>query len=214
MKITIIVILILVGLLIPGQGQTLDLTVRGRWNFFSDNSLEQGKGIEGKVGHKWVFLWGSYDTTQMRLYGQRAGDIGLYGVGGGVRIKLVDGLFINGELGYFSPSSTMADDPGKFNETLGFVIGGYIDDIDYSPSSKSWYSTYDYQLKGNIGGSVGLDFVHKIYKKLFFNFNGDYRFLKLPETFKGIGSEESWIEFKGHRNFSGGIIGIGLKYDF
>jgi hypothetical protein len=193
----------------------VDLTVKGHWNYFMDDSLEQGKGFEARVGHKWAFLWGSYDTTQMRLYGQRAGDIELLGVGGGVRLKLYDGLFLNGQIGYFHPSSTMAKDPMNFAETLGFVIGGYIDSIGYPPSSKTYYVLYDYDLRGNIGGTVGLDFSYPIYKgKLLFNLNTDYRFLKLPETFKGIHSEASWIEFKGDRNFSGAVIGVGLIYKF
>lgn len=214
MKKSLIGLLILMVILWTVNTWAVDLTVNGHWNYFTDDSLEQGKGFEARVGHKWAFLWGSYDTTQMRLYGQRAGDVELLGVGGGVRLKLYDGLFLNGKIGYFHPSSTMAKDPMLFAETMGFVINGYLDSIGYPESSKDWYAIYKYEIQGNIGGSIGLDFSYPIYKKFLFNLNADYRFLKFPETFKGIHSKASWVEFKGDRNFSGGVIGIGVTYRF
>ncbi len=108
----------------------------------------------------------------------------------------------------------MAKNSQKFEEVMGFVIGGYLEDIGYPPESKHYYATYDYGLRGNWGGALGLDFSHTLYKNLSLNLAAGYRFLKLPETFKGINTPASWVEFKGDRNFSSAIIGVGVTYKF
>lgn len=204
----------------------LDLSAMVKCNFYTDPSLEQGKGIEVKLGSKLnkkspvgIFLFGSYDQTMMRLYGQRAGDISLLGIGAGLKIELVKGLALAGKIGYFHPTSTMAKNAQDFGEVFHYRVMEYENLLPLTPEQKKysldWYTKYEYELKGNIGGGVELTFNKEIYKGLSFNIFAGYNFLKLPERFWMKSKDpRSYIEFFGDRNFSSGTIGVGLTYRF
>ena len=192
-------------------GSDLNLDVTARINVFQNESLETGVGIEARLAYDPFYLWGSYDETQLRLYGQRAGEISLYGVGLGMKYELTSGLWVWGQGGYYGPASTMEDSPENFTETLGHVFRNHEDTWGAPHLS----DRYGYKIGGNLGGAVGLSFDHEVYKGLRVNLNAGYRFLKLRETFyQSYAGYHNFFEFKGDRDFSGGMIGVGIVYRF
>src|SRR4030043_2190435 len=111
---------VLIGLAEAGESSKIDLSIKGTYSIYQDRDiLEDGKGLKWEIRYDWVYIWGSWEATELRLTGQRAGSIDLYGFGPGIKIKLVDGLFIFGEIGYYIPRSELQKD------TMTYFEGAY-----------------------------------------------------------------------------------------
>jgi len=217
-KIKILMVLAVIFTFAGGvTAHAFDLEARGRMNVYQDQALEERGGVEVRAGLKNVFVFGSYDQTVMRLYGQQAGDIDLWGFGFGLRYDLLEYLSVWGQLGYYLPGSTMADHPDQYHETLRYVFRGFKREwgppAEYFPAQN-----YRYALSEAIGGALGLDFRYPLTEALTINLSAGYRFLKVEEDFYMGGDPgngryySNLLEHSGSRNFSAGMVGLGFTY--
>lgn len=200
-----------------------DLSIKGVYTVYQDRDLQKdGTGIKGELRWKYVYLWGGWERTEMRLTGQRAGELSLYGFGLGSKIELVKGLSIFGEVGYYIPNSDLANDPMKYSEGIYYKWVKLAADTgcpDPTATAQK-YNSYTYELNSGIGGSLGLEFRQEIYKELFLGLFGMYRFLNLREDWDARDLRptnqypNAWLQTKEKRSFSGGVFGIGLDYRF
>lgn len=170
-------------------------------------------GLEARVGWKPVFAWFSYDEANRRMYGQTLKKFSLYGLGGGARVNIGEYLQVHTSIGYFIPKSDLQSNPGMGAEPLGYYWKELLTRIGQSQFCPRIYK-FGYQIQGNVGGSIGLDFKYPLYKGLNLNVTADYRWLRLRETFKGYISESSYVETRETNSFSGPLFGVGLKYEF
>jgi len=234
-------IFVIIGLLLtnPVYGESaFKFSISGRENIFQNEELENGEGIEGRVYYKSFYVFGSYDTSAMRLGGQRAGDIEIFGLGLGIETPVVKrsrtSLSISGQVGYFHPESSLPDEiapsagyPDGYNEALRHECRRrYLDlDMEHDYWNRDVYPTHSgvtgfgYDISGNIGGAISVHFAHEIIKHLTIGIDVGYRYLQFPETFYASGyiHGEYWhnyLEWKENRDFSGATVGVQLSYRF
>lgn len=205
-------LLILLICLIPCLGFAEDwrFDFRIRENIYQDKDLEQGKGIEGRLAYKNLYLFGSYDEAYLRLYGQRAGDISVYGAGIGAKSDINKNLTVWGQTGYYEPKAELSgNENGKLQEGIYFKLRECRNGWGYG----DYPNVFKYDVSGNIGGAVGADFKQNIFENLQLTINVGYRFLNLKETYKQrTWTGLDWIESKENRSFSGAMVGIGLTF--
>jgi hypothetical protein len=205
--------LILILLLASSSyGKDFRVELKGKIIVFKDSDLKTGKGIEGRIYWKNFYLWGSYDNTYLRLYGQRGGNIDLFGSGVGIKIEPLKNLSLWGGIGYFSPKAELSKITNIFDggEGVYYVMKEWEQEWG---TSRPYDDPLSYSIKGNFGGGIGIDFGKEILKGLFLGFNGGYQFLRLQEYYTH-GLKGDQIEGKKDRDFSGCQLGLSLKYQF
>ena len=195
-----------------------DLSIKGTYSIYQDRDiLEDGKGLKWEIRYDWAYIWGSWEATELRLTGQRSGSIDLYGFGPGIKIKLVDGLFIFGEIGYYIPRSELQKDTMTYFEGAYYHWMKICNDIG-RPDLIPIYNQYKYEIKPSIGGTVGVEFKQKVWENWELNISLAYRFLNLKEDWDAYPLHPTgpadYIQTKEKRSFSGGMIGVGATYRF
>lgn len=214
-KSLIIVFGIIFFTVISANAGEINFRIKGIYSIYQDKDLrEDGKGIKTEGQWEWFYLWGSWEKTEMRLTGQVAGDINLYGIGIGSKIKILKPLSIFLEVGYYIPDSDLEKNTQRFGEGVGYYWIRTLKEIDLNNEFFRGFNHYKYELKSNFGGSVGLEFEQIIYKGLSLNLFGAYRFLNLKEDWDAFNPAGLCIQTKEKRSFSGGQFGIGLNYKF
>jgi hypothetical protein len=193
-----------------------DFTVRGVYTIYQDRDLrEDGTGVKGELRYKWFYLWGSWERTELRLTGQRAGGIDLFGVGLGGKVTLLKPISLFVEAGYYIPNADLQKKTQVYAEGVYYKWYRTLNEIGLQGYA-SQFTQYKYELKSNFGGSVGLEVNQQIYKGLSVNLFGAYRFLNLKENWDAYHSTipGCYIQTKEKRSFSGGQFGAGLSYKF
>lgn len=215
MKKILLLVSVFVWLILPfyAQAKDFEITLKGVYTIYQDRDLrEDGKGIKGEVRWKYLYLWGTWEQTEMRLTGQVAGNLNLYGVGVGTKIKVLKPLSVFIETGYYIPSSDLQKNTMKYAEGVGYYWVRTLKEIGLDNEFFRGFNRYRYEIKPNIGGSIGLEFEQVIYKNLSLNLFGAYRLLNLKEDWDAFNSIGQNIQTKEKRSFSGGQFGIGLSY--
>lgn len=198
---------------VPCWAIDLDLSASYRMVFFSDESLQQGQGIEIRASHKSVYLWGSYDSTEMRLYGQRAGKVNIIGAGLGLKIPLTDQIKLWFQGGYYFPESKMEGE-GKFEEAQWLQWRQWGHNFSYNTDG---YRIYEYDIKPNLGGAAGLEANFLVYKNISLSVDAGYHFLRFKEQFWARNPacpDISYIETRQEKDFSGFTLGLNLTWRF
>jgi len=197
--------------------KNFDFSIKGAYSIYQDKDLaKDGKGIKGELRYKYAYLWGSWEQTELRLTGQRAGDIALYGVGLGGKVMVLKPFSIFLEVGYYIPSSELEDNAMTYREGVYYKWLKTLTDCGL-PHYASQFTRYTYKLKPGFGGSIGLELNQQIYKMLYINLFGAYRFLNLNEDWDAYDPDKqihNRIQTKEKRDFSGGIFGVGVTYKF
>ena len=180
--------------------------------FYNSENLESEKGLKLKAGYDFGYLWGAYERALNRYSGQEAGDIGMWGIGGGLQYFITENLRLFAEVGWYDPNSSMEGvvTSGPNHEALWLELNRRVALPDGKGRS---FDYYEYDLRGNIGGSLGVDFCYEIINRLTLGLSVSYRFLKLPESIYGryyIAPE--WWEVFGDKDFSGVQLFAGLTY--
>lgn len=210
-------VLVLLTMLLPNaQAKDFDLSVKGVYSVYQDRDLvKDGKGVKGELRWKYVYLWGSWESTELRLTGQRAGGIDLFGVGIGGKVRLFKPLSVFVEGGYYIPNADLQKDTQAGAEGVYYKWYRTLNEIGV-PQYASQFTQYKYELKSNFGGSMGLELNQEIYKGVSVNLFGAYRFLNLKEDWDAYHPTipNYYIQTKEKRSFSGGQFGIGLNYSF
>ena len=207
-----------------GQSYAFDLSIPKGFDVMaqyrmwlpSNRTVETSKiGMEARIGYRPVFAWFSFDEANRRMYGQTLKKFSLYGVGGGARVNIGEYLQVHTSIGYFIPKSDLQDNPMMGAEPLGYYWKELLTRIGQGQFCPRIYK-FGYDIQGNVGGSIGLDFKYPLYKGLNLNVSADYRWLRLRETYKGYltGPENSYVEVRETNSFSGPLFGVGLKYEF
>jgi hypothetical protein len=195
-----------------------ELTVDGIYVLYNDKDLrDNGTGVKATARYKWFYLWGSWESTELRLSGQQSGGIDVFGFGIGTKLEIVKGLKIFLDGGYYIPNAELeknASDPAH-NEGIKYK---WYKDLEEKGLLYLYpkFPNYSYELKGNFGATIGAEFVHEIYKGVNLNLFGGYRFLNLREDWDAYPNENLGfcIQTKEKRDFSGGMFGAGLTYRF
>jgi len=205
-------ILILLVCLIPCLGFAEDwrFDLRVHENIYQGKDFEQGKGIEGRLAYKNLYIFGSYDGSRLRLYGQRAGGFSVHGVGLGAKSDVNKNLTIWGQVGHYRPEADLSgNENGKFQEGMVYKLRELRNGWGYG----AYPNIFKYEVSGNIGGAVGGDFKQDVFENLQLTINVGYRFLNLRETWKQrTHNGLDWIESKENRSFSGAMVGVGLIF--
>lgn len=214
--IPVAIFLILIGIVTGALAKDFDFTIKGTYFIYQDKDLTtDGKGIKAELQYKYLYLWGSREQTELRLTGQRAGDISLYGVGLGGKVELVKRLSAFVEVGYYIPYSALQKSTQTYAEGVYYKWYRCVSELGQAQYA-GVFTKYTYELKSNFGGSAGLVFNQELYKGLSLNISGAYRFLNLPENWDAASPKDPnyYIQTKEKRSFSGGQFGIGLNYKF
>jgi opacity protein-like surface antigen len=193
------------------------VNLRGIYSIYRDKDLyEDGKGIKGELSYKWAYFWGSWEKSEMRLTGQRAGSLDLIGVGLGGKAEITEFLNAFLEIGYYIPDSDLQKNTMKYAEGVGYKWKKTLSEIGLNNPTFNEFNLYKYELKPGIGGAVGLGLKQNIYKGLMLNITASYRFLNLKEDWDAYHSTipNCCIQTKEKQDFSGGVLGIGLSYRF
>jgi hypothetical protein len=197
-------VILLLILTARGNAQTLekkdfDFTIKGTYSLYQNNEIKGGVGAKAEFTWKWLYMWGSFESANLTI-GERtsieeyrshepiSGSVILYGIGEGVKFKIIGGLNVFGEIGYYIPTTNM---------------GRSVNNGEF------------YNLNPNWGATVGLNFNQKLYKDLYVNAFGGYRYLALQEDWdKMYKGTDMCYQTEEKRNFSTVIFGIGLRYNF
>ena len=217
---SVLIVFVSLTMFLPdARAKDFDFTIKGVYSVYQDRDLlEDGKGMKGELGWKFIYLWGSWERTELRLTGQRAGNVDLFGIGLGGKVALFKPLSIFLEAGYYIPDSELARNANRYWEGVYYKWYKTLDEVGCTPDLARTYTDYRYELKSGFGGSVGLDFNQEIYRGLHLNMFGGYRFLNLREDWDAYHptnrSPGNYIQTKEKRSFSGGQFGAGLSYKF
>lgn len=198
------------------KAKDFDFTIKGVYSIYQDRDLlEDGKGVKGELQWKYIYLWGSWEQTELRLTGQRAGGIDLFGVGLGGKVTLLKPISLFVEAGYYIPNADLQKKTQIYSEGVYYKWYRTLNEIGLE-SYASQFTRYKYELKPNFGGSIGLELDQEIYKGLSVNLFGAYRFLNLKEDWDAYHSTipGCYIQTKEKRSFSGGQFGAGFSYRF
>ena len=201
------------------QAKDFDFNINYNWNVYSDKSLTTGSEIEAQLQWKNFYLFGSWAKAQMSMYGQDAGAPTLYGIGLGVNAEVVKGLKVYGQAGYYFADMRME----RADEIFYYKKVDWLNSTMFHQKQKAYFmdnfQNYEYELGGGFGMRMGLTYSYKLYKGLYGNFHAGYQFLNIAESFKAkhnqyVEGTENYLEWRGKRNFSGGVFGVGLEYKF
>lgn len=197
------------ALISPVLGHALTPALQYQHVIYNDSGLRAGTGLTLELSPERFspfYVGLSLDHSTLLLGGQEAADLALAGAGIGVKIPQ---RFFELNLGtaFYYPFLTTGCNT---IEALWIHINNLYPDgkVPYSPND-----LYDYELHGNLGAYAKLDFKYKLSKGLWFDFSVGYRFLQLREMFHR--TRGSWyVNFQSYRDFSGGIVFIGITRRF
>lgn len=202
------------ALVSPVLGHAFTPSLQYEHVIYSDSELEPSGGVELELLTKKFYPFSlnlSYESTLLVLGGQEAADIDLFGVG--LAVKLPQRYFVLqlGASWYFPDVS--------YKRSFGEAMYLHINHV--FPEGKGYADYNDlftYELHGNLGAYVKLDFNYEITKTLWLNFSVGYRYLSLMEHYLRRDTEPEqlgqWVEFINYRDFSGGIVFIGVTKRF
>jgi len=184
----------------------------------SENIVQSGSGLEVSLKHikTGLYPYISYDINPVRFGGQRGADINLWGFGLGIEKKVVEGLNLFCQAGWYQPQWEHNAELLPFNNTEHLAEGLWIYlNNKLAPLNRTW-DAYSLDYHGNIGGIVGANWILPVTNAIDINLSGSYRYLKLQEMVKGMdyGNTTGWWEYKQDRDFSGFQVGLGIEVRF
>lgn len=98
----------------------------------------------GTFGDTGLYAWGSYEQPNVDLFSSNAGDLRMFGVGGGYRLTFADNWYAFGEGGYYIPSSSSALEPLEYDDDWGGSVGvGYDINENFTINTKYRYLKVD-----------------------------------------------------------------------
>ena len=201
------------------QAKDFDFNINYNWTVYSDKTLTTGSEVEAQFQWKNFYLFGSWAKSHMHFYGQDAGQPTIYGFGLGVNADVVKGLKVYGQAGYYFANMQME----RADEIFYYKKVGWLNETAFTPAQKAYFidnfQKYEYELGGGFGMRMGLVYSYQIYKGLHANFHAGYQFMNLDESWKAkhnqyVEGTANYLEWKGKRNFSGGVFGLGIEYKF
>ncbi len=208
-------ILILLFWFTPLQAGDFSLDAKARIFIPLDDGIQQGEQIQINARYKNWYLWGSHTSTERRISGQRAGDIDLWAAGLGGQIDILKNLDLWAQVGYYHPQHKGFDGYGSGGaEPLWLYWKKWGEEHDYDVSP---YQHFKHKISGNLGGALGVNLKHHFTNHLFIGLDAGYQFLKLKEQFwagENGGFDMQYIETREHKNFSGGLLGFTIQYQF
>lgn len=194
----------------PSMAGDFSLGIRGGIYAPMKDGLQQGKWLEARIKYKGLYLWGSHGTTERRIAGQRAGEIGLWGGGFGVEKEIIKGITAWGQAGYYYPRHKDMNGHAGDAEPLWLYWKNWGREHDLDVST---FQHFEHKISGSPGGAIGINLRQEIVSGLSVGFDIGYQFLKLREQFWAR-NIASYLETREHMNFSGPLLGISIQYLF
>ena len=188
----------------------------------SNSDIESGWGIKGKLKFTpqddpqcpSLYLYGSYSTLYQRRFGQRAGDVQIYGGGLGLEAPITRWLSVYGDIGYFHPISDMEKNTEEHEEVPYWYWRRFATSAGVPVPP---FGSYRYKLRGNVGGDVGLN-LHYTYKRFATGLDIGYSFRRFEEHWYGDFYDQRWgrcyWETKSREDFGGPLFGISIQFQF
>ena len=173
-----------------------ELQVSPTYSHFNYEGIESGPGLKVAVSHDWFRLWGSWQHTCRTEHRQELGKLELLGVGLGVQADIGKNLMFCIDVGYFYPYIN----PGSSaNEAMFLYI---VNQLPANPV----YGRYEYDVSGNIGGSIGVK-----YSRAGWFLGVDYTFLRCHERISAYHST-GFVSFPGYVDYGSFIAGLGIEF--
>jgi hypothetical protein len=213
---------------LPGLTYAGDFSfdVQAREIMSADSHVQDGTGVKASLGYDAapscrILLWGSYDSRNMRDFGQVSPwNLNLLGAGLGLETPLNKYLSLRGDIGWFFPigsGQSVVSDEGQEDYWHGFLsqsAGAYN-------VSVAQFTRYMKRVTSGPGGEITGSF-HYPFRVLGLNMavglNVGYRFVVLSiyrEALIGGGPYTgTWFQAKERINYGGPTAGIGLTLKF
>ncbi len=178
--------------------------------FDSEGELQPSVGVQLDLTHRsGAFAFLSYEKDEFRLAGQGGLDIELLGLGLGYKHKFDNCFSVFLDAGWYEPI---------FNDGwITHMESPFAEGLWHKMSHEIWYYHWDYykyELKGGVGGKVGVEFKKHIKGRVFFEASAAVRFLKLPQTFistdKGLGGP-GWV-LHDNKDYGGFLLSAGITF--
>ena len=214
LKHTIRLVLALIGLcalIFPVSSHALTASLQYQHVIYDDSELEPSGGLRLSLCGKRFSLGLSYESTLLVLGGQEAVDIDLWGLGLGARMARQPFTLQFG-LSYYFPDIEYR---GAFREAMWLHVNHI-----YPEGAHDSYNSpdeYAYELHGGLGSHIKLSAEHELCERLWLNISLGYRYLRLTEHYvrdHRAYNASSWVEFINYRDFSGGIVFVGVAKKF
>ena len=172
--------------------------------------VPQSPLLKATAGTERYYTWASFEKAQMRsrvhnFYGQ------LEIMGAGIGFRKAPFFF---ELGYYYP---VAEAEGEWTHGDRFYES-FAESMSVRLLSDDWrrWPNYSYEIKGHVGGAVGMEQVIGHLGNYEFRAFASYRFLKLEEEMLGyepntLPADGYWI-IRDVRDASMAMVGIGVVW--
>lgn len=144
----------------------------------------------------------------------RAFNYDMTGFGVGKRYQVAKNIRVFGQAGYYLIDNSWGAKKREFNEGLYY----YLNDrwIHSNGGGYLVFDEYGVENKNTFGGTIGIEFSHKLSKNIDFSMIFSKRFMKIREKLAGY--RDAWNggswEFNSDRDYSTTDYSLGINYVF